>query len=257
MHQEISGGNARLPPDVVHAANTRIGGRRSSEIRALGKPLARVHPARTLGAELPDGASFVLRAIFRGQYISPATVHSFVDERACAAFPRCAAERSTLLRVLLHPIEGAVFKNRGPARLINLDIEEGGHAPHLTGHVLLQLVIVNEENVGQIADRPPGSHILPERPEGKSVAVEPVAPILANVGGWRIDRGPDSSRRVVQQFIPFRIGVGMVVVEAPQNIASIARDVYVFRFWRKYEGIDRQMGLKESAGGSAPREREA
>src|SRR3546814_9898793 len=77
-----------------------------------------------------------------------------------------------------------------------------------------------------------------------AVARQPVEEILSHVAGRRLDRRPDAARRVVQRLVPAVIGIGMVVVHAPGNVASVPPDVDVAGLRREHERIDRQMRLQ-------------
>jgi hypothetical protein len=76
-------------------------------------------------------------------------------------------------------------------RLVDGDIEELGDAAHLSWHVAFQVGEVHEQDVREVAELPPGAHVLPGRPEeGVAVAVHPVAEVLPDVPGGGSMGGP-------------------------------------------------------------------
>src|SRR5262245_66120556 len=99
-----------------------------------------------------------------------------------------------------------------PARLADRDVEERGDAPDLTFHVALEIREMDEPDVGQLADPPPASNVLPEWPEGMSVASHPVAPVLVNIVRRRLDGRTDSARGVGQSCVAGSSAVGRRVV---------------------------------------------
>src|SRR3546814_11786483 len=54
------------------------------------------------------------------------------------------------------------------------------------------------------------------------------------------------ARRVVQRLVPEVIGIGMVVVHAPGDVAPVPADVDVLGLRREHERIDRQVRLQEA-----------
>src|SRR3546814_4278741 len=73
---------------------------------------------------------------------------------------------------------GAVLDDGLPAGLVDRNVEESCDAPDFGRHVRLQVGKVQQQHVGQIADRPPRPDVFPERPEREAVARQPVEEIL-------------------------------------------------------------------------------
>ncbi len=114
-------------------------------------------------------------------------------------------------------------------------------------HVGLEGVEVEQHDVRQVADGPPGPDVLPERPERMAVAVEPVEEVVPHRRRWRLDRRTDPAGRLVQRLVPFGVRVDVVVVHAPHHVAAVAPDVEVFRLRREHERVHREMRLQEAA----------
>ena len=98
------------------------------------------------------------------------------------------------------------------------------------GRSRLQLGEVQEHHVRQVADRPPGAHVFPERPERVAVAREPFAEVLRD----RVDAdgsigGPTRPGVSLRRLVPGRVGARVVVVHAPHHVAAVAADVEVVR----------------------------
>jgi len=170
-----------------------------------------------------------------------------MNEHLGSPVPAGAAQRNALRRVLFHPVKRTVFDDRIPTGLVDRNVEKTGDAAHFGRRVMLQVVEMHEQAIGQVPVLPPGAHIFPERPERMTVPVHPVAPIVADVGGRRRDRRADPARRIIEQVVPELIGIRMVIVHTPDHIPAVARDIDVFRFGRINQRIERQMRLDESA----------
>jgi hypothetical protein len=58
-----------------------------------------------------------------------------------------------------------------------------------------------------VAEFPPGAAVLPERVKGTAVALQPLAKVLPNVAGGRLEGRPDASGCVVQRLVsqPFAL----------------------------------------------------
>src|SRR5262249_39214361 len=149
--------------------------------------------------------------------------------------PEGSAERNGPGRVRLHPRERAVLQDGSPTLFVDRDLQERRNPTDLPGHVALEIREMDESDVGEVANLPPAPNVLPERPEGVPIAVHPVAPVLPDVIRRRFDGRAYPTRRLVQRPIPGLVGVEMVVVHAPDDIASIAADVDVPRLRREAE----------------------
>jgi len=135
----------------------------------------------------------------------------------------------------------------GEARFIDGDLEERRDPPDLARQIALQIGEMQHEHIRQVPDLPPAPDILPERPEGVAVAVEPFTEILADVGRRMRNRRPDTARRVVECAIPVVIGVGVMVIHAEDHVAPVAADIDVFGAGREHERVHGEMGLDEPA----------
>src|SRR5919205_1018813 len=159
-------------------------------------------PPRTFGAKLLYGPRLVLGHILRGKGLSPPAVHPSIDEHLGAGVPEGASERNALGGVLLHPLKGAVLNNRLPLRFVDGNVEELSDATHLSRHILFEVSEVHEQDVRKVANLPPAANVLPERPEGMAVALQPLVEVLPDVCGRRLDGWPDAPRRVVERLVP-------------------------------------------------------
>src|SRR5262245_18916380 len=101
-----------------------------------------------------------------------------------------------------------MLDDRGPARLVDRNLEELRDPADLAGHVALETGEVHEANVREIADLPPGPDVVPERPERMPVAIHPFAPVLADVARWALDRWVNAAGRLVQRRVPRLVRVG-------------------------------------------------
>ena len=87
-------------------------------------------------------------------------------------------------------------------RFVDGDVEELCDAAYLPRHILFQIREVYEQDVRKFANLPPGAHVLPERPEGVAVVLQPLAEVLVDVAAGWLDGRPDAPGRVVQRFVP-------------------------------------------------------
>src|SRR5665213_474119 len=130
-----------------------------------------------------------------------------------------------------HVVKSAVFSDFVQSRLIQFypkkicDLLDGSLK------VALHIVEMDQLDVWQIADSPPGFDIFPKWPKGMTVSFNPIMIILMNGIRWWFDGRPHPSRRIVQCIVPGLIGIGMMVVHAPDCITPIAPDIDVFCFW--------------------------
>ena len=164
-------------------------------------------PPRALGAELRDGPPLVLGDVLGREGLRPAAVCPAVYKDLGAGIPEGAAQGDALGGVALHPVKGVVLDGILPPGLVHGDVEKVGDAVHLPRHVALEVREVDEQDVGEVAESPPGADVLPEGPERVSVAVHPVAEVLPDVGGGRLDGRPDATRGVVECVVPELVGV--------------------------------------------------
>src|SRR5215218_8914914 len=200
--------------------------------------LSRGEPSGALGAELPYGARLVLGHVLRCEGVRPAAVDSLVDEHLGTLVPGYPPKRYYLLGMALHPPKRAVLEDLLPPRLLDGDLQELGDAAHLVWHIPLEVGEVHEHDVREGAHFPPGAHVLPERPERVAVAVHPVAEVLMYVRRRLLDGRPDASWGIVECVVPELVGVGVVVVHAPHDVAPVAPDVDILRLGREDEGVD-------------------
>ena len=119
-----------------------------------------------------------------------------------------------------------ILEDGVPPRFVDRDIEKGGDAAHLSRHIALQVRKVNEQDVGEIPNRPPGADIFPERPERKTVAIHPVSPVLPDILKGRFDGRSHPSGCLVQGVIPDLVRVDMMIVHTPYRIASVMGAVH-------------------------------
>jgi len=98
---------------------------------------------------------------------------------------------------------------------------------------------MQEQNIRQMPNFSPGADILPIRSKGKTAARQPLQEILADVRDRFINGRANPAGRVVQGLVPESVGIGVMVVQAPDNVTAIAADVDVFGLWRKHQGVHR------------------
>jgi hypothetical protein len=84
-----------------------------------------------------------------------------MDEGRATALPSRATEGSDLIRVRFHPVKGAVLEDRVPPSLVDQDLEKRGDAAHLPGQITFEIREVDEPDVRNIANAPPGAHVVP------------------------------------------------------------------------------------------------
>src|SRR3546814_20780715 len=80
----------------------------------------------------------------------------------------------------------------------------------------------------------------------RSTRTDTLFPYTTLFRSRRLDRWPHPARRVVQRLVPEVIGIGMVVVHAPGDVAPVPADVDVLGLRREHERIDRQVRLQEA-----------
>ena len=158
--------------------------------RRLVQPLAGREPSRALGAEFPHGLRLILCHLRWGEGLRPAAIHSLMNEDLGPGVPEGAPQGHTLGGVLLHPLERTIFQNRVPARFVDGNVEERRDVAHLSRHIALQVREVHEQDIRQVANLPPGADVLPERPEGIAVALQPLVPVLSDIAGGGSMGGP-------------------------------------------------------------------
>ena len=88
-----------------------------------------------------------------------------------------------------------------------------------------------------MSDSPPGSDVLPERPERIPVFGKPLTEILDDIFTWSIKRRTDKARGFVERFVHFFSDEFMVVVETPGNVSTVTGNIDVLGFRRKYQRI--------------------
>ena len=69
------------------------------------------------------------------------------------------------ISVGLHVIEGAVLDDIPKLCFVDRDVQERSDLAYRAGQIGLHPVEVNELDIRQIPDRPPGTDVFPERPE--------------------------------------------------------------------------------------------
>src|SRR3546814_4462182 len=74
----------------------------------------------------------------------------------------------------------------------------------------------------------------------RSTRTDTLFPYTTLFRSRRLDRRPHPARRVVQRLVPEVIGIGMVVVHAPGDVAPVPADVDVLGLRREHERIDRR-----------------
>jgi len=104
-----------------------------------------------------------------------------MDEGVGATVPEGAAKRHGSGRVPFHVVELAMLDDCREAHLVNLDVEKLGDAFDAAGKIALQIGEMQQHDVGQASHCPPTPHILEERPERVTIALEPIAVILHDI----------------------------------------------------------------------------
>ena len=206
-------------------------------------------PVSTLLAELLLGHLFVCLGVVLAQHVDPATIRSLVDEGAGTSLPERSSKGNTTRSIVLHIGEGAMLDDGGPLILRDVDLEELGHILHLALHISLEVVEVDEHDVGQILDGPQRFDVLPEGPKGFAVVLEPLLPEGQNIFRRTGDGIADKTRRFVEGGVPPLICGRPVIEETPDDISAVTGDVQVLGLGRKVERIDGQVGLEETAMG--------
>ena len=122
----------------------------------------------------------------------------------------------------------------------------------LARHVRLERGGVQEQHVRQVPKVPPGPDVVPKRPERMSVPVQPGRGSTRRMGGRRrFDRrgrrGPACRSGA---FVEGPVRVGVVVVHAPDHVATVASYIDV-AVRRAHEGVDRQWVLRNRRCGCA------
>jgi hypothetical protein len=105
-----------------------------------------------------------------------------------------APQGNALGSIPLHPVKRTVLEDLSPLCFVDGDVEELCDAAYLPRHILFQIREVHEQDVRKVANLPPSAHVLPKRPEGVAVVLQPLAEILVDVaalrpGGCRLDQG--------------------------------------------------------------------
>src|SRR5262249_40841476 len=89
-------------------------------------------------------------------------------------------------------------------------------------------------------------HAVPKRPPGVAIAIQPLAPVLVDIGRWRLEGWTSMILDGASVLVDLGLEVHVVVVEAPDDVATIAANVDVAGLGRKHECVDRQMRLDET-----------
>ena len=140
-----------------------------------------------------------------------------------------------------------MFEDRVPIVFVNGNIDKFCNPADFTRHVGLERREVQQHQVRQMPNLPPGPDVVPEPPERVSVILEPDLKILVDLVLRRPGRFDTRTTNRIDLLIKKIVVCTVVVVIAPQHISTVTRDVYVFGLWRINKRIDRKMCLYETA----------
>ena len=148
----------------------------------------------------------------------------------------------------LHVVESTMLCDLVQRRLVGLDVQELCNPLDLAAQVGLQIVEVDEEQVGQVSRSVPAANRLPERQSDRVllVVLENVKEVLSGIGRRLQQGGSHAAGRVVDQLIEHRRGVIHVIVQAPERISTITRHEDIFRLWAVDEILEGQVRFDEA-----------
>ena len=163
------------------------------------------------------------------------------------AVPECAAERHALGRVRLHPVEASSARRCRPSATRRSRCRGTSAMRRISpGMSASASAKCTKQHVRQRADRPPGPHVLPERPERMAVPRRASRGSIARMstGGGSIG-GP--TRPGVSFSASYQVALALAWwLYMLQTTSRPSRaDVEVLRLRREDERVDRQVRLEE------------
>ncbi|KAI6771728.1 hypothetical protein HG531_009353 [Fusarium graminearum] len=148
--------------------------------------------------------------------------------------------------MFLHPVKSTVLNDIFELVLSHVrGFKKLGNLANLSLKILLEVVEVNQHEVGLVATLPPSSNVAPKRPTNRGTGVifdeinQHIPRVLARPFKW-------GYASVFEKAVKGGCCSIEVVVKTPDHVSTVAGDEDVLDFRIPYETVDGQVCLHET-----------